>query len=303
MKKQFMVLRFLLLCFLGCLAMNMVCNAANAPTDYVSDDELENPFATVVTTPEEPTEHGGYSPKPVQPATPGVPSVPEIKIEYAVWMENYGASQENVDINLVSYEPAEENVLEFIEMYISVDRASAYSNMQEEPAKEAVAMYGFANKVYGIPVDDTWFEVHSKSEDISYIKLNQLLTEEEFLDEFQYLVAQALYSEAGGVSIEEMCLVCEVIFNRVRTTYWEFEYSDSIFKVLSQSGQYPTTWSKIQRGLVPSEDAMEAARMMLLGERENRLPEDTLWQTGFYPPWDVEVVLETDCHWYSKLPS
>lgn len=298
MKKKFMVLRFVLFCFLGCLAMNMVCNAANTPTDYVSDDESENPFRAVATA-----EYDEYHTKTVRPATQSKPSVPEGKIEYAVWMETYGASKDDVTIEMVSGELAEEETLELTEMYISVDRASVYSNMQVDSDEEAEAVYGFANKVYGIPVDDTWFEVHSEGEEVSYIKLEQLLTEEDFLDEFQYILAQALYSEAGGVDIEEMCLVGEVIFNRVRTTYWEFKYSNSIYEVLSQSGQYPTTWSKIRNGLVPSEDAMEAARIMLLGERENRLPEDTLWQTGFYPPWDVEVVLVTDCHWYAKLPS
>lgn len=183
------------------------------------------------------------------------------------------------------------------EMYVAIDLANAYLSMENT---QVATTYTFGYMLKGKMVNEKWFKFISNDETL-YISADALMTQEDFLNEYQYVLAQALYSEAGGVGKKEMALVGEVILNRVKTTYWEFSTVHTIEQVLSQKGQYPTTWWKIQNGLEPSEDAMEVAKNLLLGTEELSLTEDTYWQTGFYPTWNVEVILTTQYHWYSKL--
>lgn len=200
----------------------------------------------------------------------------------------------------MSAENAEEIVIpdkSYEEMYVAIDLVDAYLSLDDN---RAATTYTFGQKLEGKMVDEDWFEFTSNEETL-YISADALMTQDEFLGAYQYLLAQALYSEAGGVSKAEMTLVGEVILNRLRTTYWEFANVHTIEQVLAQSGQYPTTWWKIQNGLRPSEDAMEVAEELLLGTAELSLTEDSYWQTGFFPTWDVEVILVTEYHWYARL--
>ena len=120
-----------------------------------------------------------------------------------------------------------------------------------------------------------------------------------------YLFAQILYCEAGGESKAEMARVGQVVLNRMNTDYWEFAKCKTINQVLRQSGQYPETVAKIDRGIKPSQAAMEVARGLLNGTIDSGLGEDVYWQTGFVPDWNARVILKTPCdsgyHYYSVL--
>lgn len=191
-------------------------------------------------------------------------------------------------------------------MYISANRVNVYSDPTEEA--EIVTTLIFTDKVEIFPENNIegWSKIQVSGYE-GYIADNLMMYRQEFLDNFQYLLAQALMSEAGGVSKEEMGKVGEVILNRVTTTYWEFNRQTTIREVLSASGQYPGTYRKIQNGLLPSEDAMEVAESLLLGEYENQLPDNCYWQTGFDPVragFAVEVVDKSYCgnnyyHYYA----
>lgn len=117
-----------------------------------------------------------------------------------------------------------------------------------------------------------------------------------------YLLAQILYCEAGGVSRAEMARVGKVVLNRVNTDYHEFANCNTINQVLRQPGQYPETVAKIDNGIKPSQDALEVAEGLLSGTIQvSELSEDVLWQTGFVPDWQVRVVYQSGCHYYSVL--
>lgn len=134
-----------------------------------------------------------------------------------------------------------------------------------------------------------------------YIKESDLMKEEDFLAKYQYLLAQILYCEAGGVGKEEMELVGEVVLNRLVTTYWEFAKLHTLWDVLNQANQYPDTLRKIEGEIEPSEAAMEVAKELLLGMNEDKLPDNCFWQTGFYPTWNVRVIKQTEHHYYSVV--
>lgn len=201
----------------------------------------------------------------------------------------------NGEGNTVMQETVETESEETIEtiswstMHVGVDVATTYA----EPNGEKLGEIKFASvvNVSDEPCEEGWAKIQYEEVEC-FIKAENLLTAEEMLENNQYLLAQILYSEAGGVSKDEMRLVGEVVLNRLTTEYWEFEpYCETILGVVKQYGQYPTTYRKIQNGLVPSNDAMEVAKALLLGEYERLLPEGCLWQTGFYPRWNVEVVV------------
>ncbi len=182
-----------------------------------------------------------------------------------------------------------DNVEEWYDMYICVDVATIYKSPDGEKLEEVY----FSNKVQMSSKEckTGWREIRLEDGKVGYIKAENLMTANQMLDNFRYLLAQILYAEAGGVSKWEMRLVGEVVFNRLTTDYWEFEvYCTTLWGVLSQSGQYPETLRKIRNGITPSEDALEVAKALLLDEYEELLPDDCLWQTGFYPSWNVEVV-------------
>ena len=182
-----------------------------------------------------------------------------------------------------------ENAEEWVDMHICVDVATIY----ESPDGDVLEEGYFTTKVEVSSEEckDGWCKIRFAEDRVGYIKAENLMSANQMLDNFRYLFAQILYAEAGGVSMGEMRLVGEVVLNRLTTDYWEFEpYCTSLWGVLSQSGQYPDTLRKIRNGLVPSEDALEVARALLLDEYESLLPDDCLWQTGFYPSWNVEIV-------------
>ena len=186
-------------------------------------------------------------------------------------------------------ETEEKNVEEWVDMHICVDVATIYESPDGEILEEGY--FTTKVKVSSEECKDGWRKIRFAEDRVGYIKTENLMSANQMLDNFRYLFAQILYAEAGGVSMDEMRLVGEVVLNRLTTDYWEFEpYCTSLWGVLSQSGQYPDTLRKIRNGLVPSEDALEVARALLLDEYESLLPDDCLWQTGFYPSWNVEVV-------------
>lgn len=186
-------------------------------------------------------------------------------------------------------ETEEKNVEEWVDMHICVDVATIYESPDGEILEEGY--FTTKVKVSSEECKDGWCKIRFAEDRVGYIKAENLMSANQMLDNFRYLFAQILYAEAGGVSKGEMRLVGEVVLNRLTTDYWEFEpYCTSLWGVLSQSGQYPDTLRKIRNGLVPSEDALEVARALLLDEYESLLPDDCLWQTGFYPSWNVEVV-------------
>lgn len=102
-----------------------------------------------------------------------------------------------------------------------------------------------------------------------------------YTDDDIYFIAQVITCEAGteyqgktewvyeeGVLIEvplhksEMARVALVVINRVNSE----NFPNTLNKVVSASGQYPLTWSKIRSGKKPTEDAMEVARNILSGK-------------------------------------
>ena len=183
----------------------------------------------------------------------------------------------------------EENAEEWVDMHICVDVATIY----QSPEGEALEDIGFTKKVQlsSEECKEGWAKIRLNDERVGYIKTENLMTPDQMLNNFQYLLAQIMSAEAESVGFWEMLLVGEVVIYRIVTTYWEFEpYCTTLKGVVSQPGQYPDTYRKIQNGLVPSEVAMEAAKMILLDEHEFLLPDGCLWQTGFYPSWNVEVV-------------
>lgn len=117
----------------------------------------------------------------------------------------------------------------------------------------------------------------------------------------QYLLAQIITAETGGVSDDEMAKVGQVVLNRVNSKYWEFKDYNTIYEVLTQKGQYPETYKKIVNGLKPSEEAEKISRELIEGKINSGLSEDVLWQTGFVPKFNVKVVLKTKYHYYSVL--
>ena len=182
-----------------------------------------------------------------------------------------------------------EDAEKWVDMHISVDVTTIY----DAPNGEYLETGYFTTKVQmsSEKCEKGWAKIKLSDGRVGYIKTENLMSANQMLENFRYLFAQILYAEAGGVSKGEMRLVGEVVLNRLTTDYWEFEpYCTTLWGVLSQSGQYPDTLRKIRNGLAPSEDALEVAKCLLLGEYERLLPEDCLWQTGFYPTWNVEVV-------------
>lgn len=168
-----------------------------------------------------------------------------------------------------------DNVEEWYDMYICVDVATIYKSPDGEKLEEVY----FSNKVQMSSKEckTGWREIRLEDGKVGYIKAENLMTANQMLDNFRYLLAQILYAEAGGVSKWEMRLVGEVVFNRLTTDYWEFEpYCTTLWGVLSQSGQYPETLRKIRNGITPSEDALEVAKALLLDEYEELLPDDCL---------------------------
>ena len=123
------------------------------------------------------------------------------------------------------------------------------------------------------------------------------------------LLAQIIYCEASGTSRDEMAKVGQVVLNRRDTTYFEFANCKTIYSVIAQDGQYPETLEKIENGIKLSnsidkaemEKAMKIAEGLLNGTIDSGLSKDVLWQTGFIPTWNVDVVDQTDWHYYSKL--
>ena len=220
--------------------------------------------------------------------------------EYKETEENTIPPEYSYSVSMRAMNPEEEEKWET--MYVCVSNTKMYENpTNENVCKELI----FAEKVEVDFADEVqgWAKVRVDGKE-GYVADYTLMTETDLLDSFQYLLAQVIYAEAGGVSKEEMGLVGEVYLNRLTTTYWEFAKVNTLIDVLAQSGQYPDTYRKIRNGLVPSEDAMEVAKTMLIGEYENVLPDDCYWQTGFYPTWSVKVIYISDCgHHYSVLAS
>jgi hypothetical protein len=133
---------------------------------------------------------------------------------------------------------------------------------------------------------------------------------EKYQDVDEYLLAQAIHCEAGGTGdMEEMAYCGQVMLNRVQSDIYDFKDVNDLESVLAQPNQYPETLEKIKSGIVPCEDAKKVAHMLLSGETifysdGNTIKvftDDILWQTVFEPSWNVEVVFETEYHYYSKL--
>lgn len=211
-------------------------------------------------------------------------------------------------------------------MFIGVNRTDMY----EEPDGEVIRTLIFTNvvEVSSEECIDGWYKIRWESEE-GYVQADALRTRQEMLDANQYQYAQAMTCEAGGVGIAEMARCGEVMINRTITTYWEFANQRNLTSVLSAPGQYPGTWQKIQNGITPSNKALAIAEAMLVGscdiekyfsleeyaelkeeeklmlaEYKDQFPDNTYWQTGFYPPWAVIVIYESYCgngywHYYS----
>ena len=199
-------------------------------------------------------------------------------------------------LSFVSSALLEENE-NWTEMYVRRDIVNVYMEDNEDAFYGTLTL-GEMVEVSSEAVADGWVKIRKAGEE-GYVKSSDVSTLEEFLQEYQYLLAQIIYCEAGGVSKAEMELVGEVVLNRLVTTYWEFDELHTLMEVLEQHNQYSETLGKIRNGLVPSEDAMEVAKELLLGMDNDRLPDDCYWQTGFYPTWNVTVILETESHYYS----
>lgn len=156
-----------------------------------------------------------------------------------------------------------------------------------------------------------------------------------------YLMAQLMTAETGGASemagldIEleklEMLLVGKTAQNREKSNSYDFKDVNTLEDVISQSGQYPETWEKIQNEIQPTELALETARQLLEGSitefsvtyqgevlefvfdgevteifkteegKKIFVGDDIYWQTGFVPNWGgTEVMFETEWHVYSR---
>ena len=187
----------------------------------------------------------------------------------------------------------------FTEMYISTDMASVHLTEKGEIVSKTLTL-GEKVTVLSKPDSKGWVKI-SKNGVEGVIKSSNIMSEKDYLQKYQYLLAQILYSEAGGVSMYEMELVGEVVLNRLVTTYHEFANLHTLMDVLSQDGQYPETLAKIRSGIKPSDDAMKVAKSLLLTMSNDKLSNDCFWQTGFYPTWNVTVVLETSSHYYATL--
>lgn len=191
--------------------------------------------------------------------------------------------------------PGTEN--EIVGAIYAGDEIRLFSNQNDEWVK---ILYdeektGYINSKY----------ISNSEEDIPTISSSSLGT---YTDDDVYLLAQILYCEAGGVGKEEMGRVGQVVINRMTTDYREFRKNNSIYDVVTQSGQYPQTWKRIKGGVKPSQDALDVARGLLdgsfipdFGDAQNYITE-ILWQTGFKPKWSCTVVYTSSCgHYYSKL--
>lgn len=76
----------------------------------------------------------------------------------------------------------------------------------------------------------------------------------------EYLLAQIGECEAGGSTINEIMYTQKTALNRVEKRGMSLE------AVVSERGQYPQTWRKIKRGIVPGPKALEGAHRLLCGE-------------------------------------
>jgi hypothetical protein len=145
---------------------------------------------------------------------------------------------------------------------------------------------------------------------------NEVITPEpQVLEEYsqvnEYLLAQAIHCEAGGTGdLNEMMYCGKVMLNRMISNASDFKNVTTLEEVLNQSNQYPETIAKIRSGIVPCDEAKEAAHRILCGETlyyqdkdgvSRVFGEDVLWQTGFFPSWNVDVIFQSEYHYYSVL--
>ena len=120
------------------------------------------------------------------------------------------------------------------------------------------------------------------------------------------LLGDIIFAEAAGCDDAERIRVGQVVLNRVHTSYWEFATQDTILDVVS-SGDYPTTWGRIQAGLRNEpgfcEEAYarchEIAEGLLAGTMSSCLSDDVFWQTRTEPKFNATVVFRSTWHCYS----
>ena len=83
----------------------------------------------------------------------------------------------------------------------------------------------------------------------------------------EWLLAQIAECEAGGYGdINELLYICMVVVNRTKSNSRDFINVNTVEEVLTQKGQYPTTYRKIRNGVIPSLLSLEAAHRVLSGE-------------------------------------
>lgn len=123
----------------------------------------------------------------------------------------------------------------------------------------------------------------------------------------EYLLAQMGYCEAGAAGADEMMKAMRVALNRMNNTTI-FGRVNTLEAVLAQRGQYPTTWRKIRRGIVPSPEALDAAHRVLCGEPlyyydENgvlqEMDDSILYQTGV-PLRGTQLVFKSNLHYFAR---
>lgn len=142
----------------------------------------------------------------------------------------------------------------------------------------------------------------------------------------------AIPTQVSSPSVCVNALSGETSFlHREKSNSYDFKDVNTLEDVISQSGQYPETWEKIQNEIQPTELALETARQLLEGSitefsvtyqgevlefvfdgevteifkteegKKIFVGDDIYWQTGFVPNWGgTEVMFETEWHVYSR---
>lgn len=175
--------------------------------------------------------------------------------------------------------------------FVTVKRANVYF-----PMDYIIGYVSYGQCVKLISLEGTYARILYDGNE-AFIKASELISEE-------YLLAQLVYAEAGICGELEMAKAGKVALNRVHSDYYEFANVHNLMQVLSQEGQYPTTWKRIQNGIQPSAEAIKIAQELLSNNIDVGFASNVLWQTGFDPiakGLNVWIVDQTEYHYYSKF--
>lgn len=214
-------------------------------------------------------------------------------------------TKEEEEVPLLQKEPLERQ-------YVQMALPSIYSYSAEDTEYESPVVEPMTEEITSEVVEET------TETQVTELQPEPEVSEEKVMEEVVpntisqtseddvYLLAQIIFCETGTATYEDMIYVGSVVLNRIRTNYKDFANVHTVAEVLYQNRgtkiqQYANpTINKVESGIVPPQECIDVATGLINGTIEC-LEESVLYQTGFVPKWNVEVVnLPNAEHYYSR---